>query len=133
MGSTSDATQLLTASANPSTLWPPNGRIVSVTISGTITDMGSGVDPSSATFHVTDEYDVVHPSGSIAVNDDGSYRVQVSLTASREGSDRNGRPYTITVSAKDEAGNLGSGKTEVHVPHDRGHSGELQDGQLEGA
>ncbi len=113
---------VVTASANPSTLWPPNGRMVSVTISGTIADMGSGVDPSSATFQVSDEYDVVHPSGSIAVNDDGSYRVQVSLTASREGSDRNGRTYTITVSARDEAGNLGSGKTEVHVPHDRGHS-----------
>jgi len=85
--------------------------------------MGSGVDPSSATFQVTDEYGLVQPSGSIAVND-GSYRVQVSLTASREGSDRDGRTYSITVSAKDKAGNLGSGKTEVHVPHDRGHSVE---------
>ncbi len=111
---------VVTASASPSTLWPPSGRIVPVTISGTITDMGSGVDPSSATFQVTDEYGLVHPSGSIAVNDDGSYRVQVSLTASREGSDRDGRTYSITVSAKDKAGNLGSGKTEVHVPHDRG-------------
>ena len=112
---------VVTASASPSTLWPPSGGMVRVTISGTITDMGSGVDPSSATFQVTDEYGLVHPSGSIAVNDDGSYRVQVSLTASRGGSDRDGRTYSITVSAKDKAGNLGSGKTEVHVPHDRGH------------
>jgi hypothetical protein len=86
--------------------------------------MGSGLDPSSATFQVTDEYGLVHPSGSIAVNDDGTYRVRVSLTASREGSDRDGRTYSITVSAKDKAGNLGSGTTEVHVPHDRGHSVE---------
>ena len=43
---------VVTASANPSTLWPPNGRVVSVTISGTIADMGSGVDPSSAMFQV---------------------------------------------------------------------------------
>jgi hypothetical protein len=112
------------ASASPSTLWPPSGRIVPVTISGTITDLGSGVDPSSATFQVTDEYGLVHPSGSVAVNIDGSYRVQVLLTASREGSDRDGRTYSITVSAKDKAGNLGSGKTEVHVPHDRGPSVE---------
>jgi hypothetical protein len=111
---------VLTASASPSSLWPPSGRIVRVTISGTITDMGSGIDPSGASFQVTDEYGLVQPSGSIAVNDDGSYRLQLSLTASREGSDRNGRTYRVTVSAKDKAGNLGSGQTEVHVPHDRG-------------
>ncbi|MEO6238666.1 MAG: VCBS repeat-containing protein [Vicinamibacterales bacterium] len=114
---------VVTASASPSTLWPASGRTVPVTISGTITDMGSGVDPSSARFQVTDEYGIVHPSGSIVVNQDGSYRVRIWLTASRQGSDRDGRTYTITVSAKDKAGNLGSGKTEVHVPHDAAHVG----------
>jgi len=32
-----------------------------------------------------------------------------------------GRQYTITVSAKDFAGNLGSAATIVTVPHDQGH------------
>lgn len=111
---------VVTASAGPSILWPPSGRSVPVTVSGTITDAGSGVDLASATFQVTDEYGVVHPSGTIAVNQDGSYRVRLRLTASREGADRNGRTYTITVSAKDKAGNVGSSKTTVRVPHDRG-------------
>jgi hypothetical protein len=32
-----------------------------------------------------------------------------------------GRQYSITVSAKDFAGNLGSAATTVTVPHDLGH------------
>jgi len=114
---------VITTSVSPSILWPPNGRMVPVTISGTITDTGSGVDPSSATFHVKDEYGIVHPSGPVEVNDDGSYRVQVLLASSRHGSDLDGRTYTVTVNATDKAGNLGSAETIIRVPHDR-HSVE---------
>jgi hypothetical protein len=92
-----------------------------VAISRTIADIGSGVDPGSATFQVTDEYGLVQPSGPIDVNDDGSHHVQVGLTASREGSDRDGRTYSVTVSPNDKAGNRGGGTTDVRVPHDRGH------------
>jgi hypothetical protein len=110
---------VVTVSPNPSILWPPNGRMISVTLTGTITDTGSGIDASSATFEVKDEYGLVQPSGSVEVNADGSYRVQVLLTASRDGSDSDGRTYNVTVSAKDKAGNLGSGDAVVRVPHDR--------------
>ena len=103
-------------------MWPPNGRIVSVTLTGTITDTGSGVDPRSTNFEIKDEYGLVQPSGSFDVNADGSYRVVLLLTASREGSDSDGRTYNVTVSAKDKAGNLGSGAAVIRVPHDRGHS-----------
>ena len=113
---------VVTVSANPSILWPANGRTVSVTLTGTITDTGSGVVASSATFEVKDEYGLVQPSGSIEVNADGSYRVQVLLTASRDGSDSDGRTFSVTVSAKDTAGNLGLGDAVVRVPHDRGRS-----------
>jgi hypothetical protein len=124
---TSDTTPpVVTASANRSILWPPSGRTVAVTISGTITDTGSGVAPGTAMFRVSDEYGLVQPSGPIVVNDGGSYRVQVLLTASRNGSDLDGRTYTITVSAKDKAGNLGSGQTAVRVAHDGGQSVERQ-------
>ncbi len=39
----------------------------------------------------------------------GSYSFTVSLQASRNGNDKDGRHYSINVSAKDYAGNLGSG------------------------
>jgi hypothetical protein len=111
----------ITVSANPSVLWPPTGGTVPVVVSGAITDTGSGVDPNSVTFAVTDEYGLVQPSGAIALNADGSYMVQVLLTASRHGSDLDGRLYTVTIKAKDKAGNLGSAPTSVTVPHDRRH------------
>ena len=111
----------VTASASPSTLWPPNGKLVSVTITGTLTDDtgGSGIDASSAAFAVTDEYGQVQPAGSITVAPDGTYSVVVALEASRLGGDADGRTYTLTVTARDLAGNAASATTTIVVPHDQ--------------
>ena len=65
--------------------------------------------------------DNVQPSGPVSLGSGGSYSFTVSLQASRNGNDKDGRHYTITVSAKDLAGNLGSAATIVTVPHDQGH------------
>ncbi len=111
----------VSVSANPSSLWPPNGKMVPVTVSGAITDSLSGVDPSTAAFAVVDEYGSVQPSGPVSLGSGGSYSFTVSLQASRNGNDKDGRHYTITVSAKDFADNLGSAATIVTVPHDQGH------------
>jgi hypothetical protein len=46
----------ITLSSTPKVLWPVDGKMVPVTISGTITDTGSGVNPSSAAYAVQDEY-----------------------------------------------------------------------------
>jgi hypothetical protein len=107
--------------ATPKTLWPPNGKMVPVTISGTITDMGSGIDPSKTAYAVTDEYGLIQPSGNITLDASGNYSFTISLQASRKGNDIDGRQYTITVSAKDNDGNQGSKSTVVTVPHDQGH------------
>ena len=111
----------VSVSANPSSLWPPNGKMVPVTVSGTIKDSLSGVNPSTATFAVVDEYGMVQPSGPVNLGHGGSYSFTVLLQASRNGNDKNGRQYTITVSARDLAGNLGSAAAIVTVPHDQGH------------
>jgi len=108
-------------SASPTTLWPPNGKMVSVTVSGSITDNLSGVDPSKATFTVVDEYGSVQPSGALSLGAGGSYSFTVSLQASRNGTNKGGRHYTIMVSAQDLAGNFASASTVVTVPHDQGH------------
>jgi probable HAF family extracellular repeat protein len=104
---------LITISASPETLWPPNGKLVPVTMSGTITDE-SGVQASS--YQVMDEYGQVQPKGSVSLVD-GSYAFAVALQASRNGNDRDGRRYTIVVSATDNAGNVGRASTRVTVPH----------------
>jgi uncharacterized repeat protein (TIGR01451 family) len=108
-------------SANPLSLWPPNGNMVPVTISGTITDADSGVNPSSGSFAVSDEYGTVQPAGPVTINPDGTYLFTVNLEASRHGSDKDGRQYTISVFARDNAGNLGSSPIVVSVPHDQGN------------
>jgi hypothetical protein len=74
----------------------------------------SGVQ--SAAYAVTDEYGQVQPSGSFSPGADGGYTFTVALQASRNGNDRDGRRYTIMVSATDTAGNIGGASTTVTVP-----------------
>lgn len=111
---------VITVSANPTTLWPPNGKMVPVTMAGTITDAASGVHVRTATYAVIDEYGSVQPSGNVTLGANGHYSFTVPLQASRNGNDTDGRQYTITVSAQDQAGNTGSASTGVTVPHDQG-------------
>jgi hypothetical protein len=108
-------------SATPETLWPPNGKLVPVTIGATITDAGSGVDQSTVTCEVADEYDGVQSCGEVTVGLEGSYTFTIALEAARRGNDADGRHYTITISAQDNAGNEGIETTSVLVPHDQGH------------
>jgi hypothetical protein len=63
----------------------------------------------------------VQPSGPVAVGAGGAYSFTVLLQASRLGSDLDGRFYTITVSASNNAGKTGSQAGAVIVPHDQGH------------
>ncbi len=111
---------VVTIAAAPATLWPPNGNMVPVTISGSINDATSGVDTGRLAFAVTDEYGIVQPSGSVTLAPDGSYSFTILLQASRRDDDFDGRQYTIVVSATDNAGNTGSASTVVTVPHDQG-------------
>jgi hypothetical protein len=86
-----------------------------------ITDSLSGVDPTTAAFAVVDEYGSVQPQGPVTLGSGGSFSFQVLLQASRNENDQDGRQYTVTISARDYAGNLGSSAKTVTVPHDRAH------------
>ena len=114
-----DTAPLITVTANPTVLIPANGKTISVAVSGTVTDAGSGVDPASVTFRVLDEYGMVQPAGPIRIDGTGHYSVRIMLTASRRGDDLDGRAYTIVVQAADVAGNVGTASTLVIVPHDQ--------------
>jgi hypothetical protein len=112
---------VITASANPATLWPPNGKMVPITISGTMEDNLSGVNSSTAAFAVKDAYGLVQPSGPVSLASNGTYSFTFALEARRDGQDKNGRLYTIVVSTEDNAGNASSSTTTVIVPHDQGN------------
>jgi hypothetical protein len=110
----------LTLAASPSVLWPPNGRFVPVTVSGKII-LGTGCVLENVAYAVEDEYGKVQPTEPITLGDGGRYSVTAWLQASRLGTDLDGRLYTITVSASNNAGKTGSQAGAVNVPHDQGH------------
>jgi hypothetical protein len=118
---------------SPNVLWPPNGKFVTVTVTGVASDTLSGVNASSLAFHVVDEYGTVEPSGPItSISPTGpnafggdahvAFTFQVMLQARRHGFDRDGRQYTIDVTLSDMAGNASLHTAAVIVPHDRGRN-----------
>lgn len=110
----------LTCTANPTRLWPPNEKSVSVEVSGTITPGTQTLVAESAAFTVNDNQGQVQPSSTITIQSDGTYSFSVPLVASRDGGNKNGRQYAINVSVADSIGNVGSCSTVVTVPHDQG-------------
>lgn len=99
---------IVTIDANLKILWPVTGKAVKVLITGDADDENI----TSTTFSVHDEY-----------NKDlsflSAFNQTIELIAWREGTDFDGRTYTITATAKDKAGNTTSDSVEVVVPHDQ--------------
>jgi hypothetical protein len=110
---------IIALSVDPRVLWPPNGKLMPVTLSGTITDSDSGMNLNSAAYAVLDEYGEVQSEGPVSLDPAGNYSFTILLQASRRGTDLNGRRYTIMIHATDNAGNVGSQTGAVTVPHDR--------------
>jgi hypothetical protein len=105
----------ITATATPNTLlWSPNKLLVPVTISGATTGLGLTV-----TYKVTDEYGKVQPSGTVTLDANGRYSFVIKLEAYRNGTDADGRFYTVVVTAKDTLGRTVSATAIVRVPHDQ--------------
>jgi hypothetical protein len=111
----------VSCSATPNALWPPNGKSILVTVSGTTTPGTQAVPAGGTKYATTDEYGQAQPSGSIALGAGGRFSFGLPLIAARDGSDKDGRKYTITISAKDQLGNVGLCSVVVRVPHDQGH------------
>ena len=107
-----DIVPVVTISASPSSLWPPNNKMKNVLISGSATDAGSGIAP--LVFSVEDEYNLVKPTITY-------FGQIIQLQAMRYGYDMNGRTYTITATATDNLGHVTTASTIVRVPHDQGN------------
>lgn len=111
---------IVSASADPKVLWPPNHKMVPVRVSAKVRD---------ACAETTWEIISVKSSQSDNGKGDGNASPDFSITgdhtvllrAERAGGDKEGRIYTITIQATDEAGNKSAlKKVTVKVPHDKG-------------
>jgi uncharacterized lipoprotein YddW (UPF0748 family) len=108
----------ITLSANPSIIWPPNGKTVTVDIKGDATESISGLERVS--YVVTDEYGSslqIAPrslSGNIA-----NWCENLAIEARREGDDSDGRVYQVVAIINDAAGNTATASVKIGVPHDR--------------
>lgn len=114
---------IVSASASPCTLWPPNHKMVKVTISAKVTD------DCSAT-----KWKIIGVTSNEPVNGKGDGNTwpdwkilnnhHVDLRAERSGIG-NGRIYTITIQATDAAGNVSATKdVTVTVPKSHGRDND---------
>jgi hypothetical protein len=101
-----------------SLLWPPNHKLVKVTVRYNDSDNCDSAPNSSLS--VTSSEDV---NGQGDGNTSSDWKVldahHVLLRAERSGQG-NGRIYTITIASTDDSGNSASEDTTVLVPHSRG-------------
>jgi hypothetical protein len=106
----------LSTTASPAVIWPPNGKTMAVTISGTVAPATNCSAPATVLYLVHDEYGELTSSTFMPVPVESSaFTFQVSLEASRRGDDLDGRLYTITLQTPDG----GAGTVAVIVPHDQ--------------
>jgi len=92
-----------------------------VTIQGSVTDADG--DLAQAWLEIEDEYGELDGTQDVtaALGPDGAFVTSVTLIARRDGKDKDGREYVITLYAVDAAGNeAASDSITVVVPHDQG-------------
>jgi uncharacterized lipoprotein YddW (UPF0748 family) len=115
------AVPALTVTVDPSVLWPPNQKLVTVTISGLATDVGTGID--SVHLRIIDEYGRVEPAIAPLAGQGAptlQWKVGVNLDPFRHGKDADGRVYTIEATVTDRACQEATATAQVLVPHDGG-------------
>lgn len=101
----------ITCTPTPSTLWPPNGKLVPVSVDVTVTDETSGSGGFLLTAApTTDTADFVVGEPDIA-----------GLLRARRPGESQGGEYTLTYTARDVAGNSATCGATVTTPHDQGN------------
>lgn len=109
-------------SLSPEVIWPPNRSMEVVTVTGTVS-MPSGCTLNEVGYSIEDEYGVHSGVGEFTVkmvNGLGEFTAPVRVEAWRDGQDKDGRIYKITLFARNEAGIGTSDVLEAIVPHDKG-------------
>jgi len=107
------------ASPSITSLWPSNKKAVDVTIVVDATDSNGPEDIVRTTYSVVDEYEEYN----VAETDFPENGI-ISLIAARDGTDTDGRIYTITITVYDTGDLSDSISVDVIVSHDQGKNGK---------
>ena len=107
----------VTATASPNTVnrSPRGVGTAAVTVAGRVTDSQSGVNLTSGTYSIRDSLGTTVPSGTFTVSGTGTYSFRLTLLIANTNPAGVSRTYTITVNARDIAGNTGSAITTFVV------------------
>jgi hypothetical protein len=105
-----------TVTMTPSTIWPPNHKMVSVNASVTVADGSSGPNGFVLSGITSNEGDAASEVQGFSIGQAGT---SGQVLADRSGTGT-GRVYTFTYSAMDKAGNTSTCSGTVKVPHDQG-------------
>jgi uncharacterized lipoprotein YddW (UPF0748 family) len=105
-------------SADPSVVWPPNGKTVTVAINGAGADAVSGL--AEVSYVVMDEYgsQLSIPARSLK-GASAAWADQLVVEARRRGYDLDGRVYQVVATLVDVAGNTATATATITVPHDQ--------------
>ncbi|MDQ3289549.1 MAG: hypothetical protein M3Q42_15125 [Pseudomonadota bacterium] len=106
---------LVSATATPTVLWPPNGKFVTVNVTGNVTPQQNCAMPDGIVYTVIDEYNELSTAPVAVALASGAFSFQFQVEASRKGTDLDGRLYAIDIETAD-GGNHGF---DVVVPHDQ--------------
>jgi hypothetical protein len=103
--------------ASQTILWPPNGKMVPITIQANAVDnsglpvtLGATVACSESGTGFWTTPVINQATGTISLN----------LRAARAGNNKDGRQYTIMITAADQSGNTSTANVKIFVPHDQG-------------
>lgn len=116
----STAPVITSVSANPAMLWPPNHKMVPVTIAVSVTD--------SCDSSVTSRCQIVSVSSNESCSRSAPQitgPLTVMLAADRDG--EHARGYKIQVQCADASGNIALGSVTVDVPHDQRDGEHMHD------
>ncbi len=106
-----------------SILWPPNHKMVNITIDSNAND-NSGIMPTLTVAVTSNEPENglgdgdVAPDWTTPVINQQTGIINLSLRAERSGNG-NGRQYTVTITATDNSGNVSSTSIPIVVPKDK--------------
>lgn len=110
------------AFASPATLWPANGRLVPITISG-VTDPDG--DPLTLAVTGVRQDEALGRAGTPDAVGIGTATAQIRSDRNGKG---DGRVYHLTFTASDGQGGTCTGTVRVCVPHDQGRGRTCVDG-----